>query len=106
MFGQGSGLFLLQLGGTRVGPAGLGKLLSRIGRGVGHSGKEAAVKTSTSVFVTIVLLLVGTSYVSSTPRLDEAMVEVAAGQASVGEAHLEYYRQHLARLGIERQNCK
>ena len=102
MSGQGSGLFLSTLDRDRADVAAAGKAVFRLGQRVVHSTKEAAMNTSrvTSVFLTIVLMLIGSSYVSSEPGV--AVNE----RTGVEDSHVEYYRQHVASLGIESPHCK
>ncbi len=62
----------------------------------------------TGIFVVIVLLLAATRYVSSSPRLEDAMTvtPVQGAELYVPDTHFTYYQAHLANLGIDQLNCK
>ena len=108
MLGQGSGLFLRYLDRDRESRAGARKLASRIRQQILHAFMETDVSTKvTSIFVALVLLLAATKYVSSSPRLDDAvtLTPVHGAELYVPDTHFTYYQAHLADLGID-LNCK
>jgi len=109
MLGQGSGLFLRYLDRDRESRAGAWNLASRIRQRIAHACMEVDVSTKvTSIFVAIVLLLAATTYVSSSPRLEDALTltPLQGAELLVPDTHFTYYQAHLADLGIDRLNCK
>ena len=52
----------------------------------------------------LVLLFLGVGFVSSNPALNAK--EIRAGARQVQEAHAAYYQEHLARLQLDRFNCR
>ena len=60
----------------------------------------------TGVFVMLLLLLIGTGYVSSQPVQGEQMALVQSDESYLSEAHFARYQEHLVSLGIDRFICQ
>ncbi len=60
----------------------------------------------TSIFVLLLLLLIVTGYVWSTPVQGEETVLVPGDERYVQDAHLARYQEHLVNLGIDRFICR
>lgn len=59
-----------------------------------------------SIFVLLLLLLIGIGYVSSNPVQGEEMVLVQSDERYVQDVHLARYEEHLVNLRIDRFICR